>query len=126
MPSKLRMFAGHAGWVLSAWMMALPTRAAATSGLEKFTPAMLDALIQEYREAGLPLPPPDAPLLLLPMNSRRTDDGKTVDIYILGFRLAPGRSKTTQASSWSGRTYGTQAATGRWTALHSSWTRKNC
>ena len=54
---------------------------------------MLPALVRQYRDVGLPMPPPDAPLLLLPMGSHGTDDGKSVDEYVLGFRLTAGEGK---------------------------------
>ena len=59
----------------------------------KLNPEMLDGLAAEYREAGLLVPPPDAPLLLLQLNFHETESHEIIKDYVLGWRLTPGDGK---------------------------------
>lgn len=72
---------------------ALPLAAALARGTAPqapvtLTPEILDTLAQQYRDEGLPLPPPDSPPLWLPFQ-HHTDDGddQPTQDYVLGFRL---------------------------------------
>ena len=93
MLGKLRVFAGCAMWALDVALATASARPKPPEAAAKFPPETLETLAWQYKDAGLPVPLPDAPLLLLSMYTRSTDDGKDIDEYVLGFRLSAGDGK---------------------------------
>lgn len=80
--------------VFVGWLAVVPVKAAAAETLSPVTLKMLDQLAQQYREEGLPLPPPDAPLMLVFAGSwNQNADGKTTPLYFLSYRLKAGETK---------------------------------
>jgi hypothetical protein len=62
-----------------------------TAGIARAEPPPVDleALVATYKECGLPLPPPDAPLVRFASGSRSRAGGKGEPMFHLGFLLKP-------------------------------------
>lgn len=73
--------------VLACLAAVLPAPGEPRPSPAKDAPPVLEALGRQYLDAGLPLPPADAPLTVAPSGSvRGTPSGGHRDLYALGFQ----------------------------------------